>query len=147
MNETVITLQGNLGNDVAVRQAGEVSVATFRVACTPRRYRKKTDDWVDGDTQWYTVKAWRGLADSCARSLHRGDPVFVHGRLNAQVWTNSAGVEVTTFEIDAQVVGHDLTRGSSVFTRTARAGEPQGEAQGEARREAQAESPTESAAA
>ena len=120
MNETLITLQGNLGNDVAVRQAGDSRVATFRVACTPRRYQKKTEEWVDGDTQWYTVNAWRGLAETCEQSLHRGDPVFVHGRLNAQVWTNSAGIEVTTFEVDALVVGHDLGRGTSVFTRTPR---------------------------
>jgi single-strand DNA-binding protein len=147
MNETVITLQGNLGNDVTVREAGGVSVATFRVACTPRRYRKKTDDWVDGDTQWFTVNAWRGLAESCAQSLHRGDPVFVRGRLNAQVWTNGAGVEVTTFEVEAQVVGHDLTRGTSVFTRTPRAGDSQGEPRSEARDDDEVGSPTEPAAA
>ena len=128
MNETMVTLQGNLGNDVTVRQAGDARVATFRVACTPRRYQKKTDEWVDGDTQWYTVNAWRGLADTCEQSLRRGDPVFVHGRLNAQVWSNSAGIEVTSLEVDAIVVGHDLGRGTSAFTRTTR---PQSDAQGD----------------
>lgn len=120
MNETMVTLQGNLGNDVTVRQAGGAQVATFRVACTPRRYQKKTEEWVDGDTQWYTVNAWRNLVQGCEQSLRRGDPVFVHGRLNAQVWTNSAGIEVTTFEVDAVVVGHDLARGTSTFVRTPR---------------------------
>ena len=43
MNETLVTLQGWLGTDVTLRQAGETLVATFRVACTPRRYQKKTD--------------------------------------------------------------------------------------------------------
>lgn len=120
MNDTLITLQGWLGNDVSLRQAGEATVASFRVASTPRRYQRKTDEWIDGDTQWYTVNAWRGLADNCADSLRRGDPVVVHGRLNAQTWTNSAGIEVTGFEIDATFVGHDLTRGTSRFTRTPR---------------------------
>jgi single-strand DNA-binding protein len=124
MNETVITLQGNVGTDVAVRQAGDARVATFRVACTPRRYNRKTGEWVDGDTQWYTVNAWRGLADNVEQSVRRGDPVVVHGRLNAQTWTNSAGMEVTTFEVDAQVVGHDLNRGTSAFTRPNRGVEP-----------------------
>lgn len=123
MNETLITLQGWLGSDVTTRRAGESTVASFRVASTPRRYQRKTDEWVDGDTQWYTVNAWRSLADNCERSLRRGDPVVVHGRLNAQVWTNSAGIEVTSFEVDATFVGHDLTRGTSSFTRTPRAGE------------------------
>ena len=120
MNETVVTLQGWLGADVTLREAGEVPVASFRVACTPRRYQRRSDSWVDGDTQWYTVTAWRALADNCARSLRRGDPVVVHGRLSAQTWTNSAGIEVTSFEVDAAFVGHDLNRGVGQFTRTAR---------------------------
>jgi single-strand DNA-binding protein len=122
VNETIVTLQGWLGNDVTVRQAGDAVVATFRVGCTPRRYQRKTDTWVDGDTQWYTVNAWRGLAENCDRSLRRGDPVVVHGRLNAQTWTNSAGVEITSFEVDAMLVGHDLSRGFSEFTKTSGGG-------------------------
>ena len=121
MNETVVTLQGWLGGDVICREVGEAVVANFRVACTPRRYQKKTDEWVDGDTQWYTVNAWRALAENCGQSLRRGDPVVVHGKLNAQTWTNSAGIEVTSFEVEALFVGHDLNRGSSQFTRTVRA--------------------------
>jgi single-strand DNA-binding protein len=120
MNETLVTLQGWLGGEVNLREAGGVPVATFRVACTPRRYQRKTDQWVDGDTQWYTVNAWRALAENCAASLRRGDPVAVQGRLNAQVWTNSAGIEVTSFEVEAVVVGHDLNRGVGRFTRTTR---------------------------
>jgi len=123
MNETMVTLQGWLGSDVTVRQAGDATVASFRVACTPRRYQKKTDEWVDAETQWYSVKAWRGLGANCEQSLRRGDPVVVHGRLNAQTWTNSANIEVTSFEVEAVLVGHDLARGVSQFTRTPGAGQ------------------------
>lgn len=119
MNETLVTLQGWLGADVKVRHAGDAQVASFRVACTPRHYSKKSDSWVDGATQWYTVNAWRALAENCARSLRRGDPVVVHGRLNARTWVSTAGVEVVSFEVDAVLVGHDLSRGSSAFTRSA----------------------------
>ena len=41
MNETVVTLQGWLGGDVTLRAAGETPVASFRVACTPRRYQRR----------------------------------------------------------------------------------------------------------
>ena len=119
MNETLITLQGWLGADVKVREAGDSRVASFRVACTPRRFQRKTGEWGDADTQWYTVNAWRALAEHCERSLRRGDPVVLHGRLNATTWTNNAGIAVTSLEVDAFWVGHDLTRGTSVFTRAA----------------------------
>jgi len=142
MNETLVTLSGWLGSDVTTRQAGESVVASFRVACTPRRYQKKTDEWVDGDTQWYSVTTWRTLAENCARSLHRGDPVVLHGKLNAQVWTNSAGIDVTSFDIEASFVGHDLNRGTSEFVRNARlvadADEPDAEATTEALADASA---------
>jgi single-strand DNA-binding protein len=117
MNETFVTLSGWLGGDVTLRQAGGVPVAHFRVASTPRRYQRKTDSWEDGDTQWYSVNAWRALAQNCDDSLRRGDPVVVHGKLSAHVWTNKSGLEVTTFEVEAAFVGHDLNRGTSEFRR------------------------------
>jgi single-strand DNA-binding protein len=117
MNETYVTLSGWLGGNVTLRQAGGVPVASFRVASTPRRYVRKTDSWEDGDTQWYAVNAWRALAENCDTSLRRGDPVVVHGKLTANVWTNKAGLEVTSFEVEASFVGHDLNRGTSEFQR------------------------------
>jgi single-strand DNA-binding protein len=119
MNEAQVTLQGWIGNDPLYDSSGEVSRCRFRIATTPRRYDKDKDAWVDGDTQWYTVITWRGLADNCGQSLQRADPVVVHGRLKAETWTNRAGIEVTTFEVDASFVGHDLNRGTSSFQRTA----------------------------
>jgi single-strand DNA-binding protein len=78
------------------------------------------------------VNAWRALAENCQRSLRRGDPVVVHGKLSAQVWTNSAGIEVTSFEVEASFVGHDLNRGTSEFTRGVRAVTDPAEALGQA---------------
>jgi single-strand DNA-binding protein len=117
MNETYVTLSGWLGGDVTMREAGGAPVASFRVASTPRRFQRRTGTWEDGDTQWYRVNAWRALAENCDRSLRRGDPVVVHGKLSAHVWTTKAGVEVTTFEVEAAFVGHDLNRGTSAFDR------------------------------
>ena len=118
MNEAQITLHGWIGQDPDYDASGDVSRCRFRIATTPRRYDKEQGAWVDGETQWYSVITWRGLADNCGRSLKRADPVVVHGRLKAETWTNRAGIEVTSFEVEASMVGHDLTRGTSVFTRT-----------------------------
>ena len=120
MTDTFVTLHGWLGNDVQVRQAGDAQVASFRLACTPRRYQRRSDSWVDGPTQWYSVDAWRALGENCRDSLRRGDPVVVHGRLDVNVWINNAGVEVTTLVVEATSVGHDLSRGLSRFTKNTR---------------------------
>lgn len=120
MNESMVTFQGWLGGDPRLRTAGEVPVTSFRVAATPRRFHRATQSWSDGPTQWYTVTAWRSLGEHCASSLRRGDPVVVHGRLTQSTWRTDAGEEVTTVEVEADFVGHDLNRGVSHFAKTQR---------------------------
>lgn len=116
-NETMVTLQGNVGGDVTLRQAGDQVVASFRIACTPRRFQRKSGEWADGETQWYSVSAWRQLGEHCSRSLRRGDPVLVQGRLSQRSYINKNNVEVTALEVEALLVGHDLSKGVSAFTR------------------------------
>ncbi len=115
--DTMVTVQGWLGGEPQLRQAGAASVANFRVGCTPRRFHRGRQEWVDGPTQWYGVSAWRALGEHCKRSLHVGDPVVVHGRLTQRSYERD-GVEVTVLEIEAFAVGHDLTRGVSTFIKT-----------------------------
>ena len=121
MNDTYITLTGWVGSDVSLREvAGGQPVANFRVATTSRKFRN--DQWEDGNTTWYSVRAWRRLADNVSESIKRGDPVVVHGRLEADVWTKEDGTTNTQLVITATSVGHDLSRGTAVFTKPARPG-------------------------
>ena len=61
MHDTQITLTGWIGGEVTLRQVGEERhVASFRVACTPTRFRD--GEWVKGATSWHTVKVWNRLA-------------------------------------------------------------------------------------
>lgn len=119
MNEAFVTFQGWVGNDVAHRQTPAGNVANFRVGSTPR-IRKRNGDWVDGPTSWFSVSCWRGLADNVQQSVHKGDPVLVHGRLRTDVWEREDGQSSTTYVVDAQYVGHDLTRGTTAFVRSSR---------------------------
>lgn len=116
-NETMVTIQGWIGNDPTLRMVGEAPVINFRVGATPRRFNRRTSTWSDGPTQWYTVNAWRQLAEHAERSLGKGDPVVVHGRLNHRTYVNTQGVEVVSLEIEAITIGHDLNRGTSRFRR------------------------------
>lgn len=139
INDTIVTLQGRVGGPVDLREVGDSVVANLRVACTPRRLKRATNEWVDGETQWYSVSAWRHLGEHCARSLSTGDPVVVHGRLTTRTYVGKDGVEATALEVDALLVGHDLNRGITSFTKRPSAAEL------EARRQASA-APAEGAA-
>jgi len=105
--------------DVTVREvAGGRAVASFRLGCTPTRFRD--GEWVRGATSWHTVTAWNRLARHVAASLGNGDPVVVHGRLVADVWERD-GKPQTSFEVVASSVGHDLAHGTATFTKAASA--------------------------
>ena len=122
-NETMVTIQGWIGSAPTMRDVSGVPVLNFRVGSTPRRRKPATNEWVDGETQWYGVSAWRRLAEHAAPSLRQGDPVLVHGRLNHRTYANKQGVEVVALEIDAITLGHDLTRGTARFTKASRPAE------------------------
>lgn len=110
MHDTTITVQGYAGTDVELRHVADTSVATFRLAATPRRFDKRLGEWVDAPTQWYTVKAWRTLGRNVSYAIRRGDPVIVHGRLVANNWEKD-GQAFSSMELEATMVGHDLNRG------------------------------------
>lgn len=119
MNDTHVTFTGWLGTDVTLREvAGGQQVASFRVGSTARRLRD--GQWADGPTTWYQVKAWRRLAGHVAQSLRSGDPVVVHGQLVADVWTKEDGSTASQLLVVATAVGHDLSHGTSRFSRPAR---------------------------
>jgi single-strand DNA-binding protein len=119
MSDTMVTLHGWVGGDVSFRTPQGISVANFRVACTPRV--KRADRWQDGETTWYSVTVWRTLAEHVRDSVHRGEAVIVHGRLRTQTWQRSSEEpEITTLQVDATLVGHDLTRGTSAFLKAQR---------------------------
>lgn len=118
MNESVVTFQGWMGNDPEVRKVGTAEVASFRVASTPRRYNRRENTWADGETTWFTVNAWRALATNCAGALRKGEPVVVSGRLTCQVYEDEQGNPRQTSVVEATFVGHDLNKGTTLFTRT-----------------------------
>lgn len=121
MNEAFVTFQGWVGGDVTHRETQQGNVANFRVGSTPR-IRKRNGDWVDGPTSWFSVSCWRALADHVRDSVHKGEPVLVHGRLRTDVWTREDGQSSTTYVVEATYVGHDLSRGTATFVRSTRAG-------------------------
>ena len=92
-------------------------ITSFRLASTQRRFDTSAEKWIDGETNWYTVTAFRQLATHAAESLNKGDRILVVGKLRIREWENDERTG-TNIEIEAEAVGHDLTWGTGVFTRS-----------------------------
>ncbi len=94
-----------------------LTVTSFRFASTQRRYDRAEQKWVDGETNWYTVATFRQLATNVNASLQKGQRVIVTGRLRVRDWATD-DKRGTNVEIDADAVGHDLSWGTTTFTRS-----------------------------
>jgi single-strand DNA-binding protein len=117
MNETYVTLQGWVGNDVDSRDVGDTQCVSFRVGSTPRYLRN--GEWKNGETQWYTINCWRSLGRNVKASVRKGDAVVVHGRVRVDVWHRDDNQPPSvSWIVYATFVGHDLTKGTSIFEKT-----------------------------
>ncbi|WP_395639361.1 single-stranded DNA-binding protein [Pseudolysinimonas sp.] len=97
-----------------------LQITSFRLASTQRRFNRAEQKWEDADTNWYTVTAFRTLAANAIGSILKGQRVIVSGRLRIREWQTDEK-SGTTIEVDADSLGHDLTFGTSSFTRTPQA--------------------------
>ena len=96
---------------------------SFRMAASHRRFDRTANKWVDGETNWFTVTAFRQLAINSAGSISKGERVLVTGKLRVRDWDNGERAG-TSVEVEAEALGHDLTWGTAVFTRTVLVREP-----------------------
>ena len=92
-------------------------ITSFRLASTQRRFDRPQQKWIDGETYWYTVTAFRQLALNSNASVEKGQRVLVTGRLKIRDWQNGERTG-TTIEIEAEAIGHDLAWGTAAFTRS-----------------------------
>ena len=94
-----------------------LTITSFRLASNQRRFDRGQNAWIDGDTNWYTVTAFRQLGTHVASSLEKGQRVLVIGRVRIRDWETDEK-SGTSIEIDAEAIGHDLTWGRATFTRS-----------------------------
>ena len=118
--EALLTINGHVGGDVEFRLVREAYPrSSFRLACTPRTWRN--GDWVDSDTTWITVNCTKALAEHVRVSVSKGDPVVVVGKLRTSRWRDETGATRERTTIEATTVGHDLSKGTSIFRKVSRA--------------------------
>lgn len=78
-----VILIGHLGKDPEVRHLeGGSTVANFTMA-TNEYYKDKQGTRVER-TEWHNIAAWRGLAELAEKYLHKGQQVYVEGRIRTR---------------------------------------------------------------
>jgi single-strand DNA-binding protein len=117
--DSAITLVGNLTRDPVLRvTAAGVAVAEMGIAVN-RRWRDSGGDPKE-HTSYFSVVAWRSLAEHCAATLHKGDLVMVTGRAEQRSWQTDGGERRSTIEVVADDIGPSLRWATAVVERTGR---------------------------
>jgi single-strand DNA-binding protein len=94
-----------------------LAITSFRLAESYRKFDRHQNKWVDGETNWFTVTAFKELAINTAGSINKGDRIAVSGAIKVRDWDNGER-SGTSVEIEADSIGHDLSWGVSTFKRT-----------------------------
>jgi single-strand DNA-binding protein len=99
-----ITAQGNLvfDPDFQVTASG-ISRCKLRIACNERR-KNQDGTWTDGETSYFDIVLWRGLADAAADTFKKGQPILVIGKVRVSKYEDKNGVERTSVEITADEI-------------------------------------------
>lgn len=117
MNDTFVTVIGNVVDSPRRVRLDSGSVTNFRMASTARRYDTKSQEFVDSSTFWVDVECWNDLGANVSSSVSKGDPVIVQGALSTNSWESENGKRSAP-RIRAFAVGPNLARGSAEFKRT-----------------------------
>ena len=98
-----VMLIGNVGKEPDVRYYDQdQAVAQIVLATTERGYTLQNGTKVPEHTDWHTVILYRGLAKIIERYVHKGDKIYVEGRLRYRSYDDSRGVKKYVTEILAE---------------------------------------------
>ncbi|MBT5584272.1 MAG: single-stranded DNA-binding protein [Phycisphaerae bacterium] len=89
-NVNKVFLMGNLTRDVQLKHtANNTAIANFGIAVN-RRYRNSNGENQE-ETTFVDCEAWARTAETMAKYLTKGRPVFVEGRLRLNEWQDRDG--------------------------------------------------------
>jgi single-strand DNA-binding protein len=92
MSVNKVILLGNVGKDPEVRYLDSgVAVATMSLATSERAYTLANGTQVPERTEWHNLVLWRGLAETAEKYIHKGDKLYVEGKIRTRSYDDQSG--------------------------------------------------------
>ena len=93
-------LIGNVGKDPDVRYYdADQAVAQLSLATTERGYTLPNGTKVPDRTDWHNVIFYRGLAKIVEKYVHKGDKIYVEGKVRYRTYDDQRGVRHNITEV------------------------------------------------
>lgn len=100
MSVNKVILVGNVGREPQVRYFDKGSaVASFPLATTERGYTMQNGTEVPDRTEWHNVVFWGKTAEMIERYVHKGDKIYVEGKLRTRSYDDASGIHRTVTEV------------------------------------------------
>lgn len=100
MSVNKVILLGNVGKDPDVRYLDSgIAVATFTMATSDRAYTLANGTQVPEKTEWHNLVLWRGLAETAEKYIHKGDKLYVEGKIRTRFYDDQTGAKRYVTEI------------------------------------------------
>ena len=100
MSVNKVILIGNVGKDPEVRYLDTgIAVASFPLATTDRAYTLSNGTQVPERTEWHNLVLWRGLAETAEKYVHKGDKLYVEGKIRTRSYDDQTGAKRYVTEI------------------------------------------------
>ena len=114
MSVNKVILIGNVGVEPEVRyyDSGQ-AVATMRLATTERGYTMQNGTQVPDRTEWHNVVVWNRLAQVVEKYVHKGDKLYIEGKLRSRSYDDQNGVKRYVVEIYADNMEMLTPRGAA----------------------------------
>ena len=114
MSVNKVILIGNVGKDPDVRYLDSgVAVATFSLATTERGYTLQNGTQVPDRTEWHNIVLWRGLAQTAEKYVHKGDKLYIEGKIRSRSYDDQNGIKRSIVEIFADNMEMLTPRGTA----------------------------------
>lgn len=99
-----IELIGRLGKDPEMNVTPDGTPVTKFSLAVDRYMGKDPQGKPRNETDWFNIVAWKGLAELVERFIHKGQLVYVAGRLSMRTYTDREGVKRQAVEVVANDV-------------------------------------------
>lgn len=98
-----VMLIGNVGREPDVRYYDQdQAVAQVVLATTERGYTLQNGTQVPDHTDWHTILLYRGLAKIVEKYVHKGDKLYIEGRIRYRSFDDQRGQRKYVTEILAE---------------------------------------------
>ncbi|MEG2574239.1 MAG: single-stranded DNA-binding protein [Bacteroides sp.] len=100
-----VILIGNAGKDPEIKHLDSgMCVANFSLATTDKSYTTRDGKTIPERTEWHNIVIWGKLAEVVEKYVHKGDKLYLEGKIRTRSYEDKDGAKRYVTEIFADMM-------------------------------------------